>query len=98
MTPLDAPTTITIAIEAFHDLTVEQVWPDGDAPDAPTADDVMALLQRHGLWHGLRDWSLGFEVTITVNAPNPTYTQAEALLPELAPPPRLISVSRDEAL
>lgn len=28
------------------DLTIDQVWPDGDAPENPTTDDVIAALRK----------------------------------------------------
>ena len=59
---------IFIDIEANHDLTTEEVWPDGDAPETFTADDVMALLTKNGLSSGLREWELltGLNVTVRV--------------------------------
>jgi hypothetical protein len=30
----------TVALHAEYTLTVDEVWPDGDAPENPTAEDV----------------------------------------------------------
>jgi hypothetical protein len=44
------------------DLTVEQLWPDGDAPAEPTARDVELLILKDGGWpRVLIDWSLDDE-------------------------------------
>lgn len=89
-------TSITIFIEGAHSLTVDDVWPDGDAPETPTADDVLNLLERDGLSRGIDDWNLDFRVIIRVEAPNPAHTQTEALLPDLAPPPWVVTTAEAE--
>jgi hypothetical protein len=44
------------------DLAVEQLWPDGDAPANPTAQDVERLISRCGGWQRvLRSWNLDEE-------------------------------------
>ena len=40
--------TFTIRLTIEDTLTVEQIWPDGDAPDNPTCDNVYDLLDRSG--------------------------------------------------
>jgi hypothetical protein len=61
--------SIFIGVEVDNDLSVTDVWPDGDAPENPTADDVAALLEKGGLKRNLEDWSLmdGAVVTISVH-------------------------------
>lgn len=39
------------------ELTVEEVWPDGDAPENPTAEDV-ATAMRSSRGPVLSDWNL----------------------------------------
>jgi hypothetical protein len=40
-------------------LGVEQIWPDGDAPDNPSAADVEAVISEEGGFaRVLCDWSL----------------------------------------
>lgn len=47
---------ITYTIDAV--LHQDDIWPDGDAPEHPTADDVRALLERGPVIVNLRDWNL----------------------------------------
>jgi len=61
---------IDIDITAQNELTIGEVWPDGDQPEHPTAADVVALLKaRHGVRQNLNDWSLfqDLEVVVTVS-------------------------------
>lgn len=47
------------------ELSVSDVWPDGDAPENPTAADVAAVMDRYGAWRVINDWCLlpdGFDV------------------------------------
>lgn len=44
------------------DLSVDEIWPDGNAPENPTRDDVIAVMQQSGSVARLcRDWSLEVE-------------------------------------
>jgi hypothetical protein len=73
-------TAITIAIEAEHELGVGDVWPDGNAPERPTAADVMALLGDNPvrIKRSIQDWNLDdFHVVVTVRH-NGITTSAEA--------------------
>ena len=36
--------TFSIHIDIDETLTVDEIWPDGDAPENPTADDVRVKL------------------------------------------------------
>ncbi len=54
---------------AFHiewggeaDLSIKEVWPDGDAPDNPTAEDVIAVMKRsRSINRLLLAWNLEIE-------------------------------------
>lgn len=51
--------TFSFRIEADVDLTLDELWPDGDAPDNPTVDDVIAIVERTPSLHRmLNDWNL----------------------------------------
>ena len=51
--------TFNFRIEADVDLTLDEIWPDGDAPDNPTVDDVIAIVERTpNLSRMLNDWNL----------------------------------------
>lgn len=40
-------------------LSVDEIWPDGDAPENPTADDVRCVIaEEGGFGRVLGDWSL----------------------------------------
>lgn len=48
----------TISFPDSH-LSIDEVWPDGDAPPNPTAEDVAEVMRRHGGFHRvLLDWGL----------------------------------------
>jgi hypothetical protein len=43
-------------------LTVEEIWPDGDAPENPTVDDVIEVMRKSGSISRLcQDWNLRTE-------------------------------------
>lgn len=49
----------TISVEADYDLSVSEIWPDGDAPDDPTAEDVAAVMESCGTKRRvLHDWNI----------------------------------------
>lgn len=45
--------SFTITLEMDVSLTAEEVWPDDDAPEDPTAEDVLAVMKGKG--HGKLD-------------------------------------------
>lgn len=48
-----------IRLEGEVELSVEDVWPDGDAPENPTADDVLEVLNAGGgVYRVMLDWSM----------------------------------------
>jgi hypothetical protein len=59
----DQPTFI-VHIEADIELTVDEIWPEGDAPKHPTAEDVAERMERDELRNMtnkrqvLNDWCL----------------------------------------
>lgn len=43
-------------------LSVDEIWPDGDAPENPTRDDVIAVMQKSGSAYRLaQDWNLDLQ-------------------------------------
>lgn len=47
-------------------LDVEGVWPDGDAPENPTAEDVAAVMREYGGLHSvITGWNLITALTVT---------------------------------
>lgn len=92
---MSGDTTITISVDHEVTLSVREVWPDG-APEAPTADDVVAAFGGWRVARLLNDWGLldAAVVDVTVRRPNPHYGQAEALIPELAPEPVVVTTAR----
>lgn len=51
----------SIRFETEATLTVDEIWPDGDAPENPTAEDVRAVFLescRNDVLRGLEDWDL----------------------------------------
>jgi hypothetical protein len=56
-----------IMIECDVELTVAQLWPDGDAPESPTDDDVLELIEEcGGVERVLGDWNLDESLTLDV--------------------------------
>ena len=48
---------ITFTVEAT--LDADALWPDGDAPENPTADDVRELIENEGgILRVIDDWNL----------------------------------------
>jgi hypothetical protein len=58
------------------ELGIHDIWPDGDAPDNPTVQDVVAVMRRCGSRSQvLSDWCLDAELRITVTEPFGPYAQ-----------------------
>jgi hypothetical protein len=63
-----------IDVQSTTFLTIEELWPDGDAPEDPTERDVRALVDREGgARRVIEDWDLldcadSFLFTITPKA------------------------------
>jgi hypothetical protein len=93
---MSIPTTINVHIEADVDMTVDEVWPEGDAPEQVTPAAVKALMESSGTKsHVLNEWSLLVdpEVTVTVSTPNPEYQGDNVLFGD--PPPRFVHDSTE---
>lgn len=64
--PKDTQKTFHFEFAGDHDLTVSEIWPDGDAPENPTTEDVIARV-KDSCWsvrHLITDWNLGCSVYI----------------------------------
>lgn len=76
-TPHREPPTfsVDITIEASASLDTRDVWPDGDWPDAPTTEDVIAVIQRTTLGaHDLiSQWSLDDAIEVSVDGTEVTW-------------------------
>lgn len=54
-----------ISIRMDDVLGIDQLWPDGDAPENPTAEDVLDLIEEcGGAEMIIRDWNLPLEVSV----------------------------------
>ena len=48
--------------------SVEEIWPDGDAPENPTLDDVLAVIKKDGGKRAiLNDWSMTEDLGLSVS-------------------------------
>jgi hypothetical protein len=55
-------------IEIDDTFEIEHLWPDGDAPENPTLDDVVALIQKCGGPDQVADdWNMLDGLSITVS-------------------------------
>lgn len=58
----------TISINGEVELTPEEIWPDGDAPENPTVEDVLEQMQKSGTKENfMSSWNLGDDIDITVS-------------------------------
>lgn len=49
--------TFYIEVSDSATLTVDEIWPDGDAPENPTVDDVIERIKASSLRHQFAlDW------------------------------------------
>ncbi len=56
------------SLSADVDLEIDQIWPDGDAPENPTVDDVLKVIAACGGAHEiLRDWDLDQDLDLTIS-------------------------------
>lgn len=61
------PITVFVRVEADVALTLSEVWPDGNWPDNPTAEDVKAVMEADGpRHHVLDDWGVLDGLTVHV--------------------------------
>ena len=48
-----------ITVESDSFMTYEDVWPDGNIPENPTAQDVLEAMKKDGdKWTVISDWGL----------------------------------------
>lgn len=45
-------------------LSVDEIWPDGDAPEDPTVEDVLEVVRRVGAYDLQREWGFDFHVAV----------------------------------
>jgi len=66
---MEKPFTLTVHTEI--QLSVDDVWPDGDAPRNPTFVEVMELLKNECVSRGkvISEWGLEEHTTVTVSQP-----------------------------
>lgn len=68
MTCPKAGPTFHFSISAEISLDVDQIWPDGDAPENPTVDDVLAVIKAcGGKRRVIQDWDLDDDLDLTVS-------------------------------
>ncbi len=59
-----------ISVDCTVYLTVDEIWPDGDAPENPTVDDVAEAIRVDcgGVVGLLSDWQLADDTTVSVQS------------------------------
>lgn len=61
-----------ISIIVDETLGIDQLWPDGDAPENPTAEDVICLIEEcGGAVEIIRDWNLQVDLDVYELPPSP---------------------------
>lgn len=56
-----------ISIDGDQYLSVDAIWPDGNAPENPTAEDVRDLILESGsLSRWLSDWNMDYGMRVHV--------------------------------
>lgn len=76
------PKTFTIEISVCESFTIDEIWPDGDAPPDPTADDVMAVFLKnpYDVHRTCKDWGLEVRkenVQVTMHDPEALQRQLD---------------------
>lgn len=57
----------TICIDSYFDLAVNEIWPDGDAPENPTAEDVAKAIRKYvNVYDFIRSWNLDTALMVSV--------------------------------
>lgn len=81
--------SISIELEGYLNLDVEDIWPDGDAPEEVTAEAVAELMRQDTKRRTLDDWCLIDElrVAVHVHRRNPEYHGSAVLPGTEAPTP-----------
>lgn len=51
-------TTFTLEFVVSSELTLDELWPDGDAPDDPTEEDVKRLVEDQDPLRIASEWNL----------------------------------------
>ncbi len=62
--------SFTLSVSGEVSVSLNEIWPDGDAPENPTAQDVAKAIEEQGAWslaNFFNDWSLDeyFELDVT---------------------------------
>lgn len=63
----DSPKTyFSVQVHSSDDyLTLSEIWPDGNAPENPTAEDVMAEIRKSGSVSSfISDWNMELFVEV----------------------------------
>ena len=68
MARTDSSPRFRVYLHVEATLSVDQLWPDGDAPANPTAEDVQALIDDCGGLDIIDDWNLADRHQIEVYA------------------------------
>lgn len=62
------PTWFEVTFSGSFRLAIDEVWPNGDAPEKPTPADVVRKMMKEGSkTRLLDDWNLGDDLTIIVS-------------------------------
>lgn len=57
--------TFSVTLESDNQLSVDDVWPDGDAPDNPTTEDVIKAIKEVGSAGRLiLEWGMSIDVYV----------------------------------
>jgi hypothetical protein len=52
-------------VQTNHILSVDEIWPDGDAPENPTVEDAkevfLSYCYDHDILGGLEEWNLAID-------------------------------------
>lgn len=72
----DSTPTHFVDLHGSWGFSVDDLWPDGDAPDPATDADALRVvreyIQRHGVMGFLADWNLNRDLTVTVDGEEAT--------------------------
>lgn len=81
--------SIEVHVESCANLTINEIWPDGDQPETVTADAIRRIMEAEGSRRQvIEDWLIvqDGDVTVTVTRRNPHWHGDQTLIDE--PPPQ----------
>lgn len=56
-----------LEFEGDYLIPIEELWPDDDAPEIPTTQDAIRLIEKHGLSTFLFEWDYRYKLRVLID-------------------------------